>query len=206
LVAALVPVDDNKKPCAWALILGAVNVQVLRRICSAAEYRRDVDEAALGRLIDIETRQGLGQLEATTAEEHKISLLEEWGKEIDGRTLFVGAIDVSTHEFETSGTWQEKRRGRGDVYLSDMAVHPKFQRLGIGQLLFSSAVQVAQSQGFLEAHLHVEDVNKGAIDLYRSAGFELAPDDECALDLFRALVFPPPPAPKNILMTKRLSA
>ena len=205
-MAALAPVHDKKTSCTCSLIFGATHLQVLRRICSAAEYRRDVDEAALGRLIDIETRQGLGQLQATTALKKKISLLEEWGKEMDGRTLVVGAIDVSTHEFEISGTWQEKRKGRGDVYLSDMAVHPKFQRLGIGQLLFSSAIQVAQSQGFLEAHLHVEDVNKGAIELYRSAGFELAPDDECSLDLFQALVFAPPPAPRNILMTKRLSA
>lgn len=164
-----------------------------------------MDEAALSSLIEIEKRRGLGEVEAMTSEEQKTTCVQEWSKESNGRTLVVGAIDISTHEFASSGTWQRERRGRGDVYLSDMAVHPRFQRLGIGQLLFSSAIQLARSQGFLEAHLHVEDGNGGAIMLYRSAGFELAPEDECTLDLFQALVFPPPPAPKNILMSKILS-
>jgi ribosomal protein S18 acetylase RimI-like enzyme len=78
-----------------------------------------------------------------------------------------------------------------DIYLSDMAVHPSFQRLGIGQKLFSAAVEHCRSLGCSHIHLHVDETNTGAVSLYRARGFSVAEADDAHKDFEKSLMFSP---------------
>lgn len=171
----------------------------------SAELRGSKDAEALKHLLLLDKRLEGGELggaEAIKAEQGRI--VQEWSAGSEGRSVVVGAVDASTHEFARSGVWMRERGGSGDVYLSDMAVHPSFQKLGIGQVLLEVALRHSKSRGFKEAHLHVEEDNTAAARLYNGGGFEGAAEDACTLDLFEALLFVKPPAPKIVLMTRRL--
>lgn len=56
------------------------------------------------------------------------------------------------------------------LYIHHMAVHPDFQKLGIGKQMLKTALQVAKELG-LQAKLEVHQDNAVAYDLYTKAGF-----------------------------------
>jgi ribosomal-protein-alanine N-acetyltransferase len=58
-----------------------------------------------------------------------------------------------------------------DTELLLIAVHPQYQRRGIGRFLMEDFVDQAKTLGVRTAHLEVRDGN-GAMTMYRDAGFE----------------------------------
>jgi ribosomal protein S18 acetylase RimI-like enzyme len=58
-------------------------------------------------------------------------------------------------------------------YLSNLAVHPQYRRLGIAQQLLCSCEQTALQWGFSEIYLHVLENNYAARQLYDRAGYRV---------------------------------
>ena len=60
---------------------------------------------------------------------------------------------------------------RQPLYLTDMAVDPEFQRLGIGRRLLAEAVRIARSRGADALRLDAYDADAGAGPFYAKCGF-----------------------------------
>ena len=58
-------------------------------------------------------------------------------------------------------------------YLSNLAVHPDFRRLGVAQQLLSNCERAALEWGFSDIYLHVLENNHAARRLYHHAGYQL---------------------------------
>jgi GNAT superfamily N-acetyltransferase len=73
------------------------------------------------------------------------------------------------------GRYQQGRRlDRGYyVYVSNLAVHPQYRRLGIAQRLLTRVEEVAISWRQPSVRLHVLSHNRGALKLYQSHGYRL---------------------------------
>lgn len=54
----------------------------------------------------------------------------------------------------------------------DIAVHPDYQREGIGQLLMDKMKEIARGKGFIKISLRVLSINQKAIRFYEKNGFK----------------------------------
>lgn len=54
----------------------------------------------------------------------------------------------------------------------DIAVHPDYQREGVGQLLMSKMKDIAREKGYIKISLRVLSINKKAIRFYEKNGFK----------------------------------
>lgn len=54
----------------------------------------------------------------------------------------------------------------------DIAVHPDYQRAGIGQLLMDKMKEVAREKGYIKIALRVLSINQKAIRFYEKNGFK----------------------------------
>lgn len=59
------------------------------------------------------------------------------------------------------------------LYISNLAVHPQYRRLGVGRQLLLSCESVARQWGFSELYLHVLEDNHRAKQLYHNLGYRL---------------------------------
>jgi ribosomal protein S18 acetylase RimI-like enzyme len=59
-------------------------------------------------------------------------------------------------------------------YISNLAVHRDFRRLGIGSQLLSKCEQIALEWGYQETRLHVLDSNVSAKQLYCNNGYQIS--------------------------------
>ncbi|MGL5081068.1 MAG: GNAT family N-acetyltransferase [Microcoleaceae cyanobacterium] len=59
------------------------------------------------------------------------------------------------------------------LYISNLAVHLRFRRLGVAQQLLQYCEQIAQSWGFSLLCLHVLENNQQARQLYAKAGYQI---------------------------------
>lgn len=59
------------------------------------------------------------------------------------------------------------------LYISNLAVHLRFRRLGVAQELLQRCEQIAQSWGFSLLCLHVLEDNHHARQLYAKAGYQI---------------------------------
>lgn len=59
-------------------------------------------------------------------------------------------------------------------YISNLAVHRDFRRLGIGSQLLSKCEQIALEWGYQETRLHVLDNNDSAKQLYCNNGYQIS--------------------------------
>ncbi len=133
---------------------------------------------------------------------HVRDAIDSWRSSCRVRRIVIGCVDCSTHEFQLCGDWQASRVGASDLYVSDMAVHPAFQGLGLGRRLLGACLEYAAGRAYTDVFLHVEERNRRAQALYLSEGFSVAEGlDTAKLD--RALGFGP--ACPNLLMHKRLA-
>ncbi|KKD35070.1 GNAT family N-acetyltransferase [Limnoraphis robusta] len=62
-------------------------------------------------------------------------------------------------------------------YLSNLAVHPQYRRLGVAQQLLSRCEAIARQWGYSQLYLHVLENNSPAKRLYFKAGYRLAEID-----------------------------
>ena len=185
--------------CLVASIEGPFPAGVLSRLEGYHELQVAADREAFRRL---ELLSSAGDRPADVAGSDAADALESWQMSTQGRRIILGAIDVSTHEFDLSPRWKEAYGG-DSTYLSDMAVElvsgvcsrlqhvciklrarenspdtQAFRRLGVGALLFAAALDLAHSKRCGDVFLHVEERNAAAIALYRAQGFEVVADSE----------------------------
>ncbi len=60
-----------------------------------------------------------------------------------------------------------------EMHISTLAVHPDFQRRGIGEALLEGALHLANGLGGVIATLEVRTSNQAALGLYNKFGFEV---------------------------------
>ena len=56
------------------------------------------------------------------------------------------------------------------VYVYDLAVHPRFQRLGFGRRLMQAVMEHSQTLGAEEVFVQADDSDLHAIEFYRNSG------------------------------------
>lgn len=59
-----------------------------------------------------------------------------------------------------------------EAHITNVAVHPKFRRKGIGETLVAALLRQARRHGALHQTLEVRVSNEAAIKLYEGMGFE----------------------------------
>jgi ribosomal protein S18 acetylase RimI-like enzyme len=172
--------------CLVATIHGPFPPGMLSRLEECEELQSEADRAALQerqQLLLLTPKEGAcghNEIAAKLADN-----LLTWQESTRERSILVGAVDISQHEFESCDTWRHFYQGPS-FYISEMAVDAGFRRLGIGAQLLSGAVELARSSDG-DVFLHVEERNTPAISVYQSAGFRQEPDNRATLDLFGAL-------------------
>lgn len=82
------------------------------------------------------------------------------------RILFVG----TPQEPPLAGYVVAVRDSEG-VLIANLAVHPDHRRTGVGGTLLQAAIDWGRRIGAPRCHLEVRVSNRGAIELYRRAGF-----------------------------------
>lgn len=65
----------------------------------------------------------------------------------------------------------------GEMYISNLAVLPKYRGKGYGSIILSETEKLAKKHGCTKLSLDVDIDNKGAIRLYRGLGFTLEEDE-----------------------------
>jgi [ribosomal protein S18]-alanine N-acetyltransferase len=61
-----------------------------------------------------------------------------------------------------------------EAHITILAVHPQYQRQGLGQMLLNSLLKIAQYRGLERATLEVRPSNSAALSLYEKFGFQIA--------------------------------
>ena len=88
--------------------------------------------------------------------------------------LCLVAVDAATEDQKIMGTIEMGVRvtdawigvNPGFPYLSNLAVHPGYRRLGVGSSLLRHCEQISQEWGFQDLYLHVLENNHHACQLY----------------------------------------
>lgn len=65
-----------------------------------------------------------------------------------------------------------RHNGRRIYLIANVATHPDYRRRGIARALTQKTMELARKRGSHELWLHVRDDNPGAIQMYKSMGFE----------------------------------
>ena len=60
-----------------------------------------------------------------------------------------------------------------EAHITTLAVHPAYRRSGIGSMLLTSLLELAESRGAQQVFLEVRDSNMSARRLYAEFGFEI---------------------------------
>lgn len=114
--------------------------------------RRDDLEA----LLDIERRSfDVPWTQGEMEEEFDLAYSRPWVAEQNGRVVAFGIHWLIA----------------GESQLADIAVHPDFQRQGVGRRMLEKLLDDARSSGMSKMTLEVRAGNTAAIDLYLKRGF-----------------------------------
>lgn len=87
-------------------------------------------------------------------------------------TVILGAFEETTLVGGVVAFEFSPIHGAKEMYLYDIAVHPDFQKKGIGRKLMSQLKQVAQSRGVETIFVEAESEDDHAVKFYRSIGGE----------------------------------
>lgn len=100
-----------------------------------------------------------------------------------GREMLVGTIEMGLRSRGiipssiSPSFWIESSRTCQFPYLSNLAVHSEFRRLGVAQTLLNRCESIALQWGFSQLYLHVLENNDQARRLYSKAGYHLHQTD-----------------------------
>lgn len=91
------------------------------------------------------------------------------------------AVDTTTNEANTLVGTVEMGMRLGDswtrdknfLYLSNLAVHPKYRRHGVASRLLMGCEEVSKDWGFYDLYLHVLENNSQARQLYFKLGYKV---------------------------------
>ncbi|MEB3277970.1 MAG: GNAT family N-acetyltransferase [Lyngbya sp.] len=111
-------------------------------------------------------------------------------------TVEMGLRSRGVGEGEFPNSWIASR-SQQFPYLSNLAVHPEYRRLGVAQQLLSRCESIATQWGYSQLYLHVLENNNPAKRLYFKAGYRLAEIERN----WNSLLFG---QPKQLLMRKTL--
>ena len=99
------------------------------------------------------------------------------------RSMIVGTIEMGLRSRSiipssiSPSYWMESSRTCQFPYLSNLAVHTQFRRLGVAQQLLNRCELIARQWGFSQLYLHVLENNDRARRLYSKAGYRLHQTD-----------------------------
>ncbi len=88
---------------------------------------------------------------------------------LENKEVVIGTVEIG---MRSRLTWP-MTTGNHILYISNLAVHPQYRRLGVGRQLLLSCESIAQQWGFSELYLHVLENNHQARRLYRNTGYKL---------------------------------
>ena len=86
----------------------------------------------------------------------------------DAEQTVVGTAEIALRSLSL---WMSKPQ---HPYISNLAVHRDFRRMGIGSQLLAKCEQIAFEWGYRETRLHVLDRNNSAKDLYYNNGYQIS--------------------------------
>lgn len=86
----------------------------------------------------------------------------------DSTPLVVGTIEIG---LRSPSLWSSSVQY---PYISNLAVHQNYRRLGIGSRLLAKCERTALEWGYLETRLHVLNSNDSAKQLYCSNGYQIS--------------------------------
>lgn len=100
------------------------------------------------------------------------------------RTALLDRVLEETSSGEIAGSLLAERREQATGHIATIAVHPDFQRRGLGEAVMRWALAWFRTEGLKRASLTVDVDNGPAIALYRKLGFT---PDEFGLDYRRPI-------------------
>jgi ribosomal protein S18 acetylase RimI-like enzyme len=97
------------------------------------------------------------------------------------RHLCLVAVDVATEDYKIMGTIEIGVRlsdiwtdiNQSFPYLSNLAIHPSYRRLGVASSLLFRCEQISQEWGFQDLYLHVLEDNYQARQLYFKLAYQV---------------------------------
>jgi ribosomal protein S18 acetylase RimI-like enzyme len=153
----------------------------LLELPAGVEARDDVAPGFLVRGARLEDAEAIAELDAIAFAAS--FLTAQAARELIEERHVVRLIEETATE-TAAGFLRLRAEGPTTGYVSDIAVHPEYQRRGLGEALMRWALGWFRQQGMRRATLTVNTDNAGAIALYRKLGFV---DDEMGIDYRRPL-------------------
>ena len=94
----------------------------------------------------------------------------QWERELtDPKRICLGMIELQTKKLlGLCSAWLVI----DELYITFIAVHPSYQRRGLGRFLFSELINRSNSLQANHIHLEVKDTNEPAKAFYKSMGFK----------------------------------
>ena len=95
----------------------------------------------------------------------------QWERELsDSKRICIGVIDFETKKLlAVCSAWLVI----DELHITFIAVHPIYQRKGLGKFLLSNLIKRSKSLKTNHIHLEVKDTNDQAKAFYKSMGFKI---------------------------------
>lgn len=103
-----------------------------------------------------------------TPKNHQIPFLDSFNNQPSSDSIIVGTIEIA---LRSSSLWSNAVQY---PYISNLAVHQKYRRSGIGSQLLAKCEAIALKWGYAETRLHVLDSNDSAKKLYCNNGYQIS--------------------------------
>ena len=94
----------------------------------------------------------------------------QWERELtDPKRICLGIIELQTKKLlGFCSLWIVI----DELHITSIAIHPKYQRKGLGKCLFSELIKLSESLRTNQIYLEVKDTNEPAKAFYKSMGFK----------------------------------
>ena len=112
----------------------------------------------------------------------------QWNKELsDPKRICIGIIEVETKQLlGLCSSWLVI----DELQITSFAIHPTYQRQGLGKIILSNLIKRANSLSINYLHLEVKETNEPAKAFYKSMGFKVVGNrPELYKDGNNALIF-----------------
>lgn len=113
-------------------------------------------------------------------EKHLVSRESEFEKNVNSGFCFVASLNDKIIGFILA---YETRPFLGNIYIRHIAINPKYQRRGIGLLLYKELVKKARKNNIKKITALINLDNPNSIKLHEKTGFTLRDRKEAILNL-----------------------
>lgn len=104
--------------------------------------------------------------------------------EMQGKTAGTMILDHTPEPAFADAKWQVPAPDAQVFILRTFAVHPAFQKAGLGRQMLACAEQLAQAQSVRAIRLDVSDKNLPAVRLYKACGYRYIGDADLGLGAY----------------------